>query len=48
MRRRFTPGLLLGASSAGIAYACGASVWLTVTVGAVAGSIVWFSKYLAA
>lgn len=31
MRRRFLPGLLLGASAAGIAYACGASgLWIAV------------------
>lgn len=37
----FRTGLLLGASAAGIAYACGAGPAWTVLLGASFGAVVW-------
>lgn len=39
--KHLTTGLLLGAAAAGIAWACGASPWWAVLLGAGFGAVVW-------
>lgn len=43
---RFTVGFLLGASAAGIAYACGAPPLWVFLIGLVVAVLVWFGEYL--
>lgn len=44
--KRFTAGLLLGATSSGIAYACGANTYWTVGVGAIVACLIWFGQLI--
>jgi hypothetical protein len=44
--RRFVTGLLLGASAAGIAYACAAPLLWVAVVGVAVAVLVWFGEYL--
>lgn len=43
--KRFTAGLLLGSTSSGIAYACGATPLWTALIGAAVALVVWFGKH---
>lgn len=45
--KRFTTGLLLGATTSGIAYAAGADLLLTAVLGAVVAAVIWFAELLA-
>lgn len=42
--KRFTAGLLLGATCSGIAYAAGASPLWTGLVGLAVAALIWFGK----
>lgn len=44
--KRFTAGLLLGATSSGIAYACGANPYWTVGVGVIVACLIWFGQLI--
>jgi hypothetical protein len=44
--KQFTTGLLLGSSSSGIAYACGASPYWTAGVGLIVAVLVWFGEFI--
>jgi hypothetical protein len=45
-RGRFMTGLLLGASAAGIAYACSAPPLWVALIGITVAVLVWFGEYL--
>ena len=44
--KRFTAGLLLGATSSGIAYVCGASPLWTAAIGITVALLVWFGEFI--
>jgi hypothetical protein len=44
--KRFTAGLLLGAASSGIAYACGATSLWTAAIGITVAALVWFGQFI--
>ncbi len=44
--KRFTAGLLLGATSSGIAYACGADTYWTASVGVIVACLIWFGQFI--